>query len=152
MVRRGPQTHRRPKARYALKFAAFGSCVIGCETGCRIPCWLRFWLSEAVAIYLGQPGGTALHGSYPSETRAGLRVYVAKPDYLLAMKLRAMRIASRDENDAALLAHATDITTFDAMAALLDRYFPNEPPDARRVAIIRQFAETLNARSSDDAG
>jgi hypothetical protein len=82
----------------------------------------------------------------------GLRVYVAKPDYLLAMKLRAMRIGSRDEDDAALLARASNITTFDAMVTLLDRYFPKEPPDVRHAAIIRQFAERLNAPSSDDAG
>src|ERR1700722_6451464 len=50
--------------------------------------WLRSWLSEAVTVYLGQPGGTALHGAYPSTARTGLRVYVARPDYLLAMKLR----------------------------------------------------------------
>jgi hypothetical protein len=114
--------------------------------------WLRSWLSEAVTVYLGEPGGTTLHGSYPSETRAGLRVYVAKPDYLLAMKLRAMRIGARDEEDAALLARASKIFTFDAMVTLLHRYFPKEPPDARRAAVIRQFAERLNAPSTDDAG
>jgi len=113
---------------------------------------LRSWLSEAVTIYLGEPGGTTLYGSYPSDARVGLRVYLAKPDYLLAMKLRAMRIASRDEDDAALLARASNITTFDAMVALLGRYFPKEPPDRRRAAIVRQFAETLNAPSSDDVG
>jgi hypothetical protein len=68
------------------------------------------------------------------------------------MKLRAMRIASRDEDDATLLARASNITTFDAMVTLLNRYFPKEPPDARRAAIVRQFAETLNAPSSDNAG
>ena len=114
--------------------------------------WLRSWLSEAVTVYLGEPGGTTLHGSYPSETRAGLRVYVAKPDYILAMKLRAMRIGTRDEEDAALLARASKISTFDAMVALLYRYFPKEPPDVRRAAVIRQFAERLNAPSTDDAG
>jgi len=114
--------------------------------------WLRSWLSEAVTMYLGEAGGTALYGSYPSEARVGLRVYVAKPDYLLAMKLRAMRIASRDEADAVLLARACNITTSEAMITLLGRYFPKEPPDPRRAAIIRQFAETLHARSSDDAG
>ncbi len=114
--------------------------------------WLRSWLSEAVTMYLGEPGGTTLYGSYPSDARVGLRVYVAKPDYLLAMKLRAMRIASRDEDDAALLARASDIITYDAMVALLGRYFPKEPLDRRRAAVVRQFAEALNAPSSDNAG
>ena len=114
--------------------------------------WLRSWLSEAVTVYLGEPDGTTLHGSYPSETRAGLRVYVAKPDYLLAMKLRAMRIGTRDEEDAALLARASKLSTFEAMITLLHRYFPKEPPDVRRAAVIRQFVERLNAPSTDDAG
>ncbi len=114
--------------------------------------WLRSWLSEAVTTYLGEPGGTALHGSYPSDARAGLRVYVAKPDYLLAMKLRAMRTRSRDESDATLLARAGNVTSFEAMLALLRRYFPNEPPDERRAVIIRQFADRLNASGPENAG
>jgi hypothetical protein len=113
--------------------------------------WLRSWLSEAVTMHLGEPGGTALHASYPSGARVGLRVYVARPDYLLAMKLRAMRIGSRDEDDAAMLTRAGNITSFDAMLSLLHKYFPKEPPDARRIAIVRQFAEQLNARPSDDS-
>src|SRR5271154_1539123 len=36
--------------------------------------WLRSWLSEAVTMYLGEPGGTTLYGSYPSDARVGLRV------------------------------------------------------------------------------
>jgi hypothetical protein len=111
--------------------------------------WLHSWLSEAVTMYLGEPGGATLYGGYPSETRVGLRVYVAKPDYLLAMKLRAMRIGSRDGSDTTLLAYASNVTTFESMLSLLHKYFPKEPPDARRAAIVRQFAETLNARASD---
>jgi hypothetical protein len=114
--------------------------------------WLLSSLSEAVTMYLGEPGGTSLYGSYPSAAQAGLRVYVAKADYLLTMKLRAMRVGSRDEADAVLLAQASQTTTFEAMIALLNRYFPKEPPDVRRAAIIRQFAESLNAPASDNAG
>ena len=61
------------------------------------------------------------------------------------MKLRAMRVGSRDEEDAAMLARATGIATFDGMVALLGRYFPKEPPDDRRLAVVRQFAEALDA-------
>ena len=114
--------------------------------------WLRSWFSEAVANYVGEPGGTLSHASYPSETRAGLRVYVAKPDYLLAMKLRAMRVGSRDEADAAMLAHRCGITTPEGLLALLEKYFPREPPDARRRVTIAQFAKTLNAPPSDKLG
>jgi hypothetical protein len=114
--------------------------------------WLRSWFSEAVANYLGAAGGTSLHDTYPSEERPGLRVYVAKPDYLLAMKLRAMRVGRRDETDAALLARASGIMSREAMLRLLETYFPNEPADARRAAIIGRFAERLNAAPPADAG
>jgi hypothetical protein len=114
--------------------------------------WHRSWFSEAVANYVGSAGGTALHETYPSETRPGLRVYVAKPDYLLAMKLRAMRVGRRDESDAAMLARACGITSKEAMIGLLQTYFPKEPADARRIAIVGQFAETLNDAPSADAG
>ncbi len=114
--------------------------------------WLRSWLSEAVTVYLGAPGGTTLYGSYPSETRVGLRVYVATPDYLLAMKLRAMRVGRRDEDDATMLARASNIVSLDAMLALLQHYFPKEPPDAKRIAIVGQFANKLNAPAAENPG
>jgi hypothetical protein len=110
--------------------------------------WLRSWFSEAVSTYLSGVGEVSLHGAYPSASRAGLRVYVANPDYLLAMKLRAMRVGSRDEVDAVMLARASGITTFDAMISLLTRYFPKEPPDARRMTIVKQFSDSLHASPS----
>ena len=114
--------------------------------------WLRSWFSEAVTTYLGTDDGTTFFGSYPSESKVGLRIYVAKPDYLLAMKLLAMRIGTRDEADAILLARASGITTVDSMIRLLQRYYPKETPDPRRVLIIGQFVETLNATPPEDAG
>ncbi len=114
--------------------------------------WLRSWLSEAVTVYLGAAGGTTLYGSYPSETRVGLRVYVATPDYLLAMKLRALRVGRRDEDDAVMLARASNIVSLDAMLAVLQKYFPKEPPDAKRIAIVGQFANTLNAPAAPKPG
>jgi hypothetical protein len=57
-----------------------------------------------------------------------------------------------DEDDATMLARASDVMNFDALLALLNTYFPKEPPDARRIAIVGQFAEKLNAPPSNDAG
>jgi hypothetical protein len=114
--------------------------------------WLRSWLSKALTVNLSGERGTSLHGSYPSETRVGLRVYVARHEYLLAMKLRAMRVGRREEQDAALLAHSCGIASLDGMLALLERYFPKEPPDPRRIAIVGQFVETLNAPTSNQPG
>lgn len=109
--------------------------------------WRRSWVSEAVSVYLGARADLSLHGTYPSEGRPGLRVYVAPPDYLLAMKLRAMRAATRDEEDARALARSTGIRTADALMALLRRHFPGEEPEPRRAAIVAAFADGLG----DDA-
>lgn len=106
--------------------------------------WLRSWFSEAVANYVGEGGPTRFFASYPSETRPALRVYVARPDYLLAMKLRAMRIGTRDEADAALLAGACGVRTAAALLALLGQYFPKEPPSPRQVATVTAFAAGLD--------
>jgi hypothetical protein len=38
------------------------------------------------------------------------------------------------------------------MLGLLQRYYPKETPDPRRVVIIGQFVEALNATPSEDAG
>jgi hypothetical protein len=113
--------------------------------------WLRSWLSEAVANYVSPERATSLHACYPSEGRVGLRVFVGRPDYLLAMKLRAMRVGSRDEADAAMLARAAGIRDFTGMQELLTRYFPREPLDPRRLAIIGRFAKTLDAPGTEDA-
>jgi hypothetical protein len=114
--------------------------------------WLRSLLSKALSVYLGTAGATGLYASDSSETRVGLRVYIARPDYLLAMKLRAMRLGRRDGEDAVLLAKSCDITTFEAMVASVSRYFPGQPLDARRLAVVRNLAESLHASPSPLAG
>ncbi|MDO9709668.1 hypothetical protein [Paracraurococcus lichenis] len=68
------------------------------------------------------------------------------------MKLRALRLGTRDEADAAMLARASGITSREAMVGLLQRYFPAEPPDPRRVLLIARFAETLHAPPSNEPG
>ena len=59
--------------------------------------WSRDWLNDGVRTYLSpQVDGLAAHHTlfrtYPSEQEPGLRVFVPSPEYLLAMKLMAMRI------------------------------------------------------------
>jgi hypothetical protein len=107
--------------------------------------WLRSWFSDAVSVYLGTEFGRTLHGTYPSEGPYGLRVFLAEPDYLLAMKLRAMRVGTRDYADARALAEHTGISNAPLMLDLLARFFPKEPVDARRRVIVAQFAESLRA-------
>jgi len=59
--------------------------------------WPDDWLNDGVRVYLspnvdGLAQHHALFRSYPDEASPGLRVFVPTPEYLLAMKLMAMRI------------------------------------------------------------
>lgn len=59
--------------------------------------WPANWLNDGVRTYLSPnvDGLTQAHHlfrTYPDETSPGLRVFVPTPEYLLAMKLMAMRI------------------------------------------------------------
>jgi hypothetical protein len=59
--------------------------------------WANDWLNDGVRTYLspnvdGLAQQHELFRTYPSEDAPGLRVFVPTPEYLLAMKLMAMRL------------------------------------------------------------
>ena len=59
--------------------------------------WSSNWLNDGVRTYLspnvnGLKEHHALFRAYPSEQEPGLRVFVPTPEYMLAMKLMALRI------------------------------------------------------------
>ena len=74
--------------------------------------WDEDWLNDGVKGWLSasdaNPEAKSLFKTYPSEEHQGLRVFVAKPEYLFAMKCRAMRVGgietSPDIEDIRLLA------------------------------------------------
>jgi hypothetical protein len=66
--------------------------------------WPRDWLNDGVRTYLSPAvEGFAQHTlfrTYPSEQTPGLRLFVPTPEYMLAMKLMALRIEpGSDRND-----------------------------------------------------
>jgi hypothetical protein len=66
--------------------------------------WPRDWLNDGVRTYLSpQVEGFAQHAlfrTYPNEQAPGLRVFVPTAEYMLAMKLMALRIdPATDRND-----------------------------------------------------
>jgi len=70
-----------------------------------------------------------LVGLYPSPERFGLRVTAAKPEYILAMKLRALErliTDERDFNDAVQLAIECGVTTVEEIKDVHRRYFGND--------------------------
>jgi hypothetical protein len=92
----------------------------------------RSWLNENVTMYARcgeRDTDRVFVGLYPSPERFGLRVTAARPEYILAMKLRALeRITSaeRDFNDAVKLAIECGVTTLEEIRDVHRRYFGND--------------------------
>ena len=95
--------------------------------------WPQGWLNDAVKGFLSprqrDPDSLYLFRSYPSEQTCGLRVFVARPEYLLAMKCIAMRVdpaeASEDIGDIKLLIEALGLTAVDQVLNIVAEYYPN---------------------------
>jgi hypothetical protein len=81
------------------------------------------WLNDAVKGFMSAQGDFA-----PFMELDRLRVMVAQPEYLLAMKALAMRIGAEfhDEEDVRYLLRHLDIRSYDQALAILTRYYPLE--------------------------
>jgi len=91
--------------------------------------WPVDWLNDGfLSTRDGDPGMKLLTGEFPSTDEPGLRVFVPRPEYLFAMKCRAMRLGGVDENrDIEDIRHrATEIgiNTADEAIALVSSFYP----------------------------
>jgi len=101
--------------------------------------WEPTWLNDGVKGFLSTRDNEskALFRSYPSETGPGLRVLVATPAYLFAMKCLAMRLGGVDETadiaDIRELGRLLGIKCAGDALAIVSRYYPAEalPPKTR---------------------
>jgi hypothetical protein len=104
--------------------------------------WPADWLNDGVKGFLSDhdasPEAHRLFKSYPSEDRPGLRVFVATPAYLFAMKCMAMRIGgaetTRDRQDIEALAKILSIADAEKAIELVARFYP-----ASRISPKTQF-------------
>ena len=95
--------------------------------------WPRGWLNDGVRAYLspnveGMAQHHELFRTYPSEEAPGLRVFVPTPEYLLAMKLMAMRLdpagGKTDLDDILNLMDVVDITDKDQLRQFAAAFYP----------------------------
>jgi hypothetical protein len=103
--------------------------------------WQSDWLNDGVKGFLsgadGAPGAKTLFRTFPTEDAPGLRVLIASPGYLFAMKCLAMRIggASQEDDvgDIRRLAGVLGLRTSNEALELVARYYPAEalPPKTR---------------------
>lgn len=79
------------------------------------------WMNDAVKGFLASSGQFD-----PYLERANLRVYVARPDYLFAMKCLAMRLDKeyRDADDIRFLARFLGVSSADSALNIVERYYP----------------------------
>lgn len=81
------------------------------------------WLNDGVKGFLSE------HGEFRSFLELDhLRVMVAQPEYLLAMKCLALRIGaeSHDEDDVRYLLRRLDIRAYEQAVAVITRFYPLE--------------------------
>lgn len=110
--------------------------IVGDEIG-----WGRDWINDGVKGFLSRadadPDSKRLFRTYPTDGLAGLRVLVASPAYLFAMKCLAMRAGGTggpdDTQDIRRLAAALGIYSVGEAIAVVMRYYPAAalPPKTR---------------------
>jgi len=103
------------------------------------------WLNEQATSYLSKHPDFGFFKTYPSEGQFGLRVMMAKPEYLLAMKLLAFRLHAADVQDIVYLARLLNRTSSEDLFSLLKHYYPDEEISPEREVQIRDLARQINA-------
>ena len=103
--------------------------------------WSPDWLNDAVQFHLSELADRMSDhvefGTFPAVGEPGLRVSVPSLDYMIALKLKAMRITDpikgeQEIRDIRALLRARRLTSIDAALALLARFFPKSAEQPKR--------------------
>jgi hypothetical protein len=116
-------------------------------------------LNDAVTFHLSSLADAerdlAVFGTFPRrEDRVGLTVSVPSPRYLLALKLKALRVADFDRGaqdiaDVANLLRVLGIREVEPAIAIFSEFFPKSGADADRQRYVLRYI--LTQPSSGDA-
>jgi hypothetical protein len=110
------------------------------------------WLNNYVGAFTSERESESFfsaYGAYPLGETPGLRVFLAKPEYICAMKLKALQresIGDRDFEDAVRLAAELGIETADDRRHLFASYFPGESLDRTAAARLPEIVEEVRSR------
>jgi hypothetical protein len=110
------------------------------------------WLNNYVGAFTAENESKSFfsaYGAYPRGETPGLRVFLAKPEYICAMKLKALQresIGDRDFEDAVRLAAELGIETADDLLQLFASYFPGETLDRTAALRLPEIAEAVRLR------
>jgi hypothetical protein len=125
--------------------------------------WDPNWLNDGVKGFLSaadqNPEIKRLFRTYPSEDEPGLRVMLPRPEYLFAMKCRAMRIggveASVDIDDIRHLAKEIGLTTAQEALDLVTTFYPDRLIEPKTRFGLEEIFDRLNEHeppSTDNSG
>jgi hypothetical protein len=120
--------------------------------------WEENWLNDGVKGWLSaidaDPQVKSLFKTYPSEEKPGLRVFVAKPEYLFAMKCRAMRVGGVDSGsdieDIKLLARKIGITNSQDALALVEKFYPHNMLEPKTRLGLEEIFSPLDGPGPDE--
>ncbi len=108
--------------------------------------WPQYWLNEAVTFNpsrLAEPARDLVaFGTFPrGGDKVGLAVFVPTAKYMLALELKALRVADpgagpQDMADVANLLRVLDIRDIEAAIAILAEYFPNSAADVEKQRFV----------------
>lgn len=110
------------------------------------------WLNNYVGAFTAEKESESFfsaYGAYPQGETPGLRVFLAKPEYICAMKLKALQretVDDKDFVDAVRLAAELGIESTDDLLHLFASYFPGESLDWTAAARLPEIAEALRSR------
>ena len=121
--------------------------------------WMEDWLNDAVNTFLSrqtQPQrDLVLWGTFPrAADKTGLRVFVPTARYMLALKLKALRVATfekgtHDIADVAGLLRVLEIREPEKAIDVLREYYPNSSADAEKARFV--LKHILSTESTLDA-
>jgi hypothetical protein len=121
--------------------------------------WSDHWLNDAVATFLSPLARSerdlVFLGTFPRATEhAGLRVFVPTARYMLALKLKALRVSNYDKGtsdlaDVANLLGALGINDANEAIAVLTEFFPNSPADVDKARFV--LRHILSTKGAPDA-
>jgi len=97
------------------------------------------WLNDAVKGYLSPGGEFDLFLELDH-----LRIFIAQPEYLLAMKCLAMRIgeAFHDEDDVRYLLRYLNIESYDKAVKIISGFYPEKQFPQKSLYVLEELFET----------
>ncbi|MEA2987473.1 MAG: hypothetical protein QOG83_184 [Alphaproteobacteria bacterium] len=117
--------------------------------------WSDQWLNDAVSVFLSPQAKPAkdllVWGTFPrGADKTGLTVFVPTARYLLALKLKALRVAefqkgTQDMADIAGLARVLGIKDVDEAIGILTEFYPKSTADVEKARFVLRHIMSMGS-------